>query len=78
MVLLGAFSVWDGYHTGITKRGVHVVSQGDSARWLGGLQISIGLLMLGIAMPTKKVALRWMLTCVCIAFACLVMALRTK
>ena len=32
---------------------------------------------LGVAMPNQRAALRWMLACVALGGACLVMALRT-
>ena len=77
MVGLGVWSIWDAHFVGTTKQGAVVVSNGVSAQWLGGLQISLGLLMLGVAMPNQRAALRWMLACVALGGVCLVMALRT-
>jgi uncharacterized membrane protein SpoIIM required for sporulation len=77
MVALGTLSIWDAHFIGVTKRSVTVVTEGVSAQWMGGLQISLGLLMLGVAMPNKRAALRWMLACVALGGVCLVMALRT-
>ena len=77
LIGLGALSIWDAHFVGVTRRSVTVVSEGVSAQWLGGLQISLGLLMLGVAMPNKRAALRWMLACVALGAVCLVMALRT-
>ena len=77
MVALGVWSIWDAHFVGTTKQGTVVVSNGVSAQWLGGLQVSLGLLMLGVAMPSQRAALRWMLACVALGGVCLVMALRT-
>ena len=77
MVALGVWSIWNAHFVGTTKQGAVVVSNGVSAQWLGGLQVSLGLLMLGVAMPNQRAALRWMLACVALGGVCLVMALRT-
>lgn len=77
LIGLGALAIWDAHFVGTTKRSVTVVTQGVSAQWMGGLQISLGLLMLGLAMPSKRAALRWMLGCTALLALCLMMALRT-
>ena len=67
MVLLGAWAIVDGYHVGSGRNSKVVTLEGDAARWMGGLQICVGLLILAIAMPTRAAALRWALTWVALA-----------
>lgn len=78
MVALGVWSILEGHHVGQTKRGAIVSLDGDAARWMGGMQVCIGMLPLMLAMPGKKAVLRWALLWLALGTACFVMALRSR
>lgn len=75
---LGALAIWDAQFSGTTKQSQSIDVEGVSAQWMGSLQISLGLMMLGLTMPSQRAALRWMLGCVALVGLCLVMALCTR
>ena len=78
LVLLGTWAIVDGRSVGGDRHSTIITIEGNAARWMGGLQICLGLLMLAIAMPTRTAALRWALTWVALAAVCLVAALRFR
>lgn len=78
MLALGAWSILEGHHVGQTRQGAIVSLDGDAARWMGGVQICIGMLPLMLAMPNKKAALRWALLWMALGAACIVIALRSR
>lgn len=60
LVALGVWSIINGFHTGHTKQGISVTVNGAAARWMGAFEACLGMLMLSLAMPSKKAALRWL------------------
>lgn len=75
MVSLGVLALISGVSTGSTKKYGIVTILGERARWLGAVQVCLGMLVLGLAMPTKKIALCWLLTWMGLMFGCLVAGL---
>ncbi|MGV8803982.1 MAG: hypothetical protein ACWA6Y_03345 [Polaromonas sp.] len=75
MVSLGALAIISGVSTGSTKSHGTVTLLGSRARWFGAVQVCLGMLALALAMPTKKVALGWMLAWMGLMFSCLVAGL---
>ena len=61
MAALGAWSIIDGHHVGKTRQGAMVSIEGNPARWMGSVQVCIGMLALALAMPGKRSALVWSL-----------------
>ena len=76
MVALGGWSIVEGDYEGVTKRGTAISLHNDSARWMGAVQVCIGMLMLSIAMPNQRAALRWALAWVALAALCFVAGYR--
>lgn len=74
MVSLGVWFIVNGHAVGSTKRSVVVSFEGTTARWVGGLQASLGLVAMAVAMPSKTAALRWALAWLFVALVCLVAA----
>ena len=75
MVSLGVLAIVSGVSTGSTKKYGIVTILGDRARWVGAVQVCLGMLVLGMAMPTKKIALGWLLTWMALMFGCLIAGL---
>ena len=75
MVSLGVLAIISGISTGSTKRSGIVTLLGDRARWFGAVQVCLGMLVLGMAMPTKKMALGWLLTWMALMLGCLIAGL---
>jgi uncharacterized membrane protein YgdD (TMEM256/DUF423 family) len=78
MVGLGVWAIVEGHHVAATKRGEIISLDGETARWMGGVQICIGMLPLMLAMPSKRAVVRWALIWLALGTACFVMALRTR
>ena len=75
MVSLGVLAIISGVSTGSTKKYGIVTILGDRARWVGAVQVCLGMLVLGMAMPTKKIALGWLLTWLALMLGCLIAGL---
>jgi hypothetical protein len=75
---LGLWGIVEGHHVGRTKQGVHVAIDGNPARWMGVVQICLGMLMLALAMPGKRSALVWSLSWVALGALGLGMALYAR
>ncbi len=75
MVSLGVWSIISGFAIGTTKKSAVVAFAGAPARWIGAVQASIGLLPLAIAMPTKRIAVRWVVVWLGLTITCLIAAL---
>ena len=75
MVSLGVLAIISGVSTGSTKKYGIVTILGDRARWVGAVQVCLGMLVLGMAMPTKKIALGWLLTWMALMLGCLIAGL---
>ena len=75
MVSLGVLAIVSGVSTGSTKRSGIVTLLGSRARWFGAVQVCLGMLALAMAMPTKKIALGWLLTWMALMFGCLIAGL---
>jgi ABC-type tungstate transport system substrate-binding protein len=78
MVGLGLWFIVEGHYVGTTKRGTAISLDGNAARWMGGVQICIGMLALMLAMPGKKAALRWAFFWIALGLACFVLGLRYR
>ena len=74
MVSLGVWSIVSGFSTGSTRKGV-ASFDGASARWMGAIQASIGMIPLAVAMPSKKAAIAWVLGWLAIAAGCFLAAI---
>ena len=75
MTALGAFSIWDESYVGKTRQSNMVAAVGTTARWMGAFQICVGMLMLGIAMPSKKTVIGWMVTWLVLGMTSVALAL---
>ena len=53
----GGLSIWDAHFVKAAKRGMTVATDGVSTQRLGGLQINLVLMMLGLAIPNRHAAL---------------------
>ena len=74
-VSLGVVSIVTGVSATSTKRYGHVVLFDTVAQWMGAVEISVGMMVLAIAMPSKRLAQRWLLGWLGVAFGCFAAAL---
>ena len=76
MVSLGVLAIVDGHHVGSGRNSAVVTLDGRAARWMGAVQVCLGMLVLAVAMPSKAAALRWALGWVALGLACFMAAVR--
>jgi uncharacterized membrane protein YgdD (TMEM256/DUF423 family) len=76
MVALGVMAIITGYHVGHGRNSVLIVLDGARARWMGAVQVCIGMLALAIAMPSKTVALRWAIGWLVLGTLCFIAGMR--
>ncbi|MDY7540482.1 hypothetical protein QN372_07765 [Undibacterium sp. RTI2.1] len=78
MLGLGLLAIFSGHFAGTTKRGQLFSADGLTAQWMGGVQISLGMMILTIVMPNKTAALRWGVIWAILFLSCLFAAICSK
>ena len=59
MTASGIWSMVEAYYSGQTKKGTFVFIEGDAARWMGFLQICMGMWMVTLVIPNLAFAKKW-------------------
>lgn len=78
MLILGSLVISDAHFIGTTKQGTSFSVIGLAAQAMGGIQIALGMMMLTINMPNKKIAMRWLISWIFVLFCCLFLAIYSK
>jgi ABC-type sulfate transport system permease subunit len=78
MLVLGLLTIFTQHFSGTTKQGKFFTVDGTSAQLMGGVQLSLGMLMLILVMPNKKAAIWWGCSWAALFILCLTASIYSK